>query len=495
MNVADLETVLPFLLLATGGVALLLVDLAVPQARKSLTGWLAFVVALAAGVSALALVSGKTMKGFAGMVQADAFAYFADVLLCAVAALVILLSLRYHTARGLMRGEFYPLLLLSLSGMSLAVHAADLLVVFLAIELLSIPLYVLSGFARPRLESEEAALKYFLTGAFASGFLVYGVALIYGASGTTALGDLRAALLDNPALTSDALLMAGLALVMVGLLFKIAAVPFHFWAPDVYEGAPTTVTAFMATATKAAAFLALMRVVAGFAALSPSLAQPFEVADALRPMLALIAAITMIVGNVTALAQQNVKRMLAYSSIAHAGYALAGVASGDATAVLFYLAAYAFATLAAFVVLIAVGSTEGDEDHRYEAYAGLGRRAPLLGVIMALAMFSLIGIPPTAGFVGKYFLFRAVVASDLMWLAVIGVLTSALSAAFYLRVLMVLFMREPETAPEAEPAALAADAPRMVAAYVSAAAVLLIGVFPSAVLALLTGGELVALVR
>lgn len=491
MNLADLTTLFPFVILAVGGVLLLLVDLVVPPSQKMLTGWLAFVVALAGGIAALTLVSGEITLTFGGMVRGDAFAFFADALLCAIAALVILLSLRYNAARSLMRGEFYPLLLLSLSGMSLAAHAADLLIVFLAIELLSIPLYVLSGFARSQLESEESALKYFLTGAFASGFLVYGIALIYGATGTTALSAMHSAPISAAALQNEALLRIGLALVIGGLLFKVAVVPFHFWAPDVYEGAPTVVTAFMATATKAAAFLALVRVLAEFTMSAPVVAQPvFDVGDELRLLLAALSALTMIIGNAAALLQNNVKRMLAYSSVAHAGYALAGVAAGDAVAVLFYLAAYAFATIAAFAVLVAVGSTPVEE-HSYEAYSGLGRQAPVLGLTMALSMFSLIGIPPTAGFVGKYLLFQAIVASDLVWLALLGVLTSVLSAAFYLRVVMTLFMREPE----AESAAPVSDAPRAAAAYASVVAVLAIGLFPSLLLSLLGGKDLSAFVR
>ncbi|MCS6773285.1 MAG: NADH-quinone oxidoreductase subunit N [Anaerolineae bacterium] len=472
---ADLVAIFPFLVCALGGVALLLIDLRIPSDRKAVTAWVALVIVLAAGLSALAMLGTAPREAFSRMVRADAVALFADALLCAVAALTILLTLRYHQARRLSRGEFYPLLLLSLSGMVLTAHANDLLIVFLGIELLSIPLYVLSGIARPRLESEESAMKYFFTGAFASGFLVYGIALVYGAMGTTSLStfaaQLRAALGGS---ANDPLLLAGLALVLVGLAFKVAAAPFHLWAPDVYEGAPTTVTAFMATATKTAGFLALVRVFGfGFAALQAQW----------QPVIAALAALTMVVGNFAALAQTNLKRLLAYSSIAHAGYALVGVAANDAQAVLFYLAAYAFTTLAAFAVLTAIGSGV-EENQGLDAYAGLGRTQPALGVVMAVAMFSLIGIPPTAGFVGKYFLFQSAVAAGLAWLALFGVLTSVVSAYFYLRVVMTLYMREPQ----GEPVEVVPDAPRTLAAALSVAAVLVFGVGAAAVIGFLNDG-------
>jgi NADH-quinone oxidoreductase subunit N len=432
---------------------------------------------LIAGAAALGQMSMPPVTTFYGMVRGDGYAFFLDALIASIGALTVLLTLRYNEARGIMRGEFYTLMMFSMAGMMLMGHSVNLLTVFVAVELLSIPLYVLCGIARPNVESEESAMKYFLMGAFASGFLVYGIALVYGATGTTSLETLATLLGDAAGAYDPALLFAGVALVLVGLGFKVAAAPFHMWTPDVYQGAPTTVTAFMSTATKAAGFAAVLRVfMFGFAPLLPEW----------QPIVAAIAALTMIIGNVTALVQTNVKRMLAYSSIAHAGYVLVGVAAGNeqgAIGVLFYLAAYAFTSLAAFAVMAAVGSGR-EEDQTLEAYAGLGRKKPLLGIVMAIAMFSLIGIPPTAGFVGKYFLFGAAVTSGLTWLAVLGILTSVVSAYFYLRVVMTMFMREPQ--PEGE--AIVASAPRSLAAAISVAVVLIVGLLPAPLLSLVTSG-------
>ena len=478
MNMSDLLTVLSPTILIVGGIALLLIDLAIPRSNKVFTAYLSIVTMLVA-LMAVPVYWGEQVSGFSGMVVADSFALFFDGLLLVIGILVTLLALRYNEERGIGRGEFYPLMLFALSGMMLMGHATNLLTVFIAVEVLSIPLYILCGIARPNLKSEESALKYFLLGAFASGFLVYGIALIYGATGSLSLSGVTDAI--NKGSSNSGLLLAGAALVLVGLGFKVAAAPFHMWTPDVYEGAPTTVTALMATATKAAGFAALMRVfVFG---LTP-------IGAIWMPAIAIIAAITMIVGNVVALAQTNLKRMLAYSSIAHAGYVLVGVAAGGATAgradavtgVVFYLAVYAMTTLAAFAVMTVMSNANG-EDQSIESYAGLFRRKPAYALVMTLAMFSLTGIPPTAGFVGKYFLFRAAVASDLTWLAVIGMLTSVISAAFYLRVIMTMIMREPGTNEIGENT-LARNATLAFTAF----ATLLLGILPGPILSLVSAG-------
>ena len=486
MNLNDINTILPPLVLVAGAIVILMADLAVPRENKALTGWLAVIV-YALSLGSLALVWGQNTTGFSNMTAVDGYALYLDGLIASIGIITILLTLRYNAERGIQRGEFYPLLLFSTSGMMLMAHAVNLLTVFVAIELLSIPLYILCGIARPRLDSEESSMKYFLLGAFASGFLVYGIALIYGATGTTQLTEIaRKVTIDGT--TNTLLLFAGTGLVLVGLGFKVAAVPFHMWTPDVYEGAPTTVTAFMATATKAAGFAAVLRVF--LFGLGP-------IISAWQPIIAVISALTMIVGNVVALSQTNLKRMLAYSSIAHAGYALIGVAAGNslgATGVLFYLVSYAATTLAAFAVMTAL-STPAGEDQSIDAYAGLARRRPLLGLVMALAMFSLTGVPPTAGFAGKYFLFQAAVGSGLTWLAIIGVLTSVISAYFYLRVVVTVFMREPSA--EAAPLS-ASNATRGVAIAITAIATLVFGILPTpllnlvgqAVNAIASGGRL-----
>jgi NADH-quinone oxidoreductase subunit N len=465
------------LICAIGGTLLLLIDLAVPKGAKSTTAWLAFAIIVAALLSVpLQWSSEAGVTGFAGMVARDGYSLFVDGLLAVIGALTVLLTLRYNEARGIARGEFYPLMLFALSGMMLMGHATNLIVVFVAVELLSIPLYVLCGFARPRVDSEESALKYFLLGAFASGFLVYGIALIYGATGTISLPELSA-LLSSGAPKEPSLLYAGVALLLVGLGFKVAAAPFHMWTPDVYEGAPTTVTAFMASATKAAGFAAVLRIfLFGLAPLIETWQAP----------IAVLALLSMVVGNVIALAQSNLKRMLAYSSIAHAGYVLAGVAAGGesgATAVLFYLASYALTSLAAFAVMVAL-SSGANENHSLETYAGLGRRKPLLGLVMAVAMLSLLGIPPTAGFFGKYFLISAALGSGLTWLAIALVVTSVISAGFYLRVIMTMYMRDADEA--AEP--IASNWPRALAALTATVATLAIGLLASPLLDVISGG-------
>jgi NADH-quinone oxidoreductase subunit N len=338
------------------------------------------------------------------------------------------------------RGEYYVLLMFALVGMMLMGMSADLIMVFLALELLSIPLYVLAGIAAPQVSSEEAAIKYFLLGAFASGFFVYGTALVYGGSGSTSLQEIVAAI---EAGTPDmALLLIGAALILAGLGFKIAVVPFHMWTPDVYQGAPTSVTAFMAVGAKAAGFAALMRVfVLTFPVLSVDL----------TPVLWGVAALTLVVGNVVAIAQRNIKRLLAYSSIAHAGYILMalvpygqeGVAALSVSAALFYLVAYAFTSFAAWAVVIALERAEA-RGLELDDYAGLGRKYPALAAAMTVAMLSFTGVPPTLGFVGKFFLFQAVIEGGFIGLALIGVLTSLVSAYYYLRVVVVMYMRDGE---------------------------------------------------
>jgi NADH-quinone oxidoreductase subunit N len=485
MAVNELLSILPFLIVTIGGIALLLIDLGLKATQKSTVAWLSVAVLALAGLSALFQMGRSPAEALYGMVRADGYVFFLDALLATIGALSVLLAMRYNEAREIWRGEFYVLLLFSVSGMMLMGRALNLLVLFVAVELLSIPLYVLCGIARPRLESEESAMKYFLIGAFASGFLIYGIALVYGAAGTTSLSVLLDKLNAVGERTYDsALLFAGAALILAGLGFKVAAAPFHMWTPDVYEGAPTAVTAFMATATKVAGFAGILRVfMFGF---EPLLAT-------WQPVVAGLAVLTMIVGNVAALVQNNVKRMLAYSSIAHAGYVLIGVAAGNdagAGSVLFYLAVYAFITLAAFAVLIAVGSSR-EEDQTFDAYAGLGRRRPVLGIVMAIAMFSLIGIPPSAGFMGKYLLFSAAIAAGLTWLAVLGVLTSVISAYFYLRLVMTMFMREPSAMDMAIPA----HAPRALATAISVAAVFVFGLLPAPLLDVINAGIQSAVAR
>ena len=439
---ADYSTIWPLIFLTTWACVLLLVDLFIPKERKGVTALLsALGLALTLGFT-LAQI-GQGITGFSGMVVLDGFSVFVNALLLVSGLLGIALAYGYVKRMGLERGEYYTLLLFSVTGMMLMAQAADLIVVFLALELLSIPLYVLAAFARPKVESEEAGLKYFLLGAVATGFVVYGTALVFGASQTTNLIAIVAAASGG---TANLLLLSiGSALILVGLGFKVAVVPFHMWTPDVYQGAPSAVTAFMSSGAKIAGFAALLRV---FATAFPSIA-----ADMTGIFWAL-AALTMILGNVIAIAQTNIKRLLAYSSIAHAGYILMAfvpygnpdVAPVSIAAGLFYLVSYAITNFGAWGVVIALEKSEG-RGLEIGDYAGLARKHPALAAAMTIFMLSLIGLPPTLGLVGKIYLFRAVIDGGFYGLAIIGVLTSLISAYYYLRVVVIMYMRdgEPET--------------------------------------------------
>jgi NADH-quinone oxidoreductase subunit N len=439
---ADYSTIGPLIFLTVWASALLLVDLFIPKERK---GIIALLSALGLALTLVFTLSqiGQGITAFSGMVVIDGFSVFVNALLLVSGLLGIALAYGYVKRMGLERGEYYTLLLFSVTGMMLMAQAADLIVVFLALELLSIPLYVLAAFARPRAESEEAGLKYFLLGAFATGFVVYGTALVFGATGSTNLTEILS--LAAPGASNLLLLSIGAALILVGFGFKVAAVPFHMWTPDVYQGAPSAVTAFMSSGAKIAGFAALLRV---FATAFPSIAVD------MTGILWALAALTMILGNVVAIAQTNIKRLLAYSSIAHAGYILMAfvpygnldVAPVSIAAGLFYLVAYAITNFGAWGVVIALEKAEG-KGLEIGDYAGLARKHPALAAAMTVFMLSLIGLPPTIGLVGKIYLFRAVIAGGFYGLAIIGVLTSLVSAYYYLRVVVVMYMRdgEPET--------------------------------------------------
>ncbi len=430
MTQTDLIVLLPLMILAGWALALLLIDLFIPAGRKALTGWLSVVGFGGAALALLPWPSAGRLEAFGGLVVADGFAAFLTLIFLVSGAVAASLATHALARAGIARGEFYVLLLLTVSGMVLMSQAADLIVVFLALELLSIPLYVMAGLARPQAASEEAAMKYFLLGAFASGFFVYGVALTYGAAGSTNLAAILVA-------ERGPLLLLGAALILVGLSFKVAAAPFHMWTPDVYEGAPTVVTAFMSVGAKAGGFAALLRVfVIAFPAAAPQWGAAFAV----------LAALTMVVGNFAALAQSNIKRLLAYSSIAHAGYILMALPAagrlGEAAvgSALFYLLAYALTTLGAWAVVLTVERREG-AGLALTDYAGLFNRRPLLALAMALFMLSLTGVPPFSGFIAKVFVFQAALEAGYGWLAVVGVITSLVSAYYYLRVVVLMFMR------------------------------------------------------
>lgn len=366
------------------------------------------------------------------MIRLDRLAGFSMAVIALASMLSCLLSVHYLAEVRINHGEYYALLLLAAVGMMLLVASVDLIMVFLGIELMSIPIYVLAGFQRRNLPSNESALKYFLVGAFASAILLYGMALIYGVTGATDYAKIRAGFeAGNP------LAMMGVGLVLVGFAFKVASVPFHQWAPDVYQGAPASVTAFMSVTVKTAAFVALLRFVVE--AIGPAAGL------ALHDVFVALAALTMIVGNVMAVIQTSVKRMLAYSSVAHAGYVLVGFAAGtgDAyAALLFYLLVYAIMNLGAFAVVVVLAK-QGEDKDSFDDFGGLARTRPGLATLMTLFLISLAGIPGTAGFIGKFVLFGAAVNAGLVPLVILAVLTSLVSVYYYLRLPVVMWMREP----------------------------------------------------
>lgn len=462
----DLAVVAPLLVVTATALVVMLIDLVLPAESRA---WLAYLSLF--GLSGALVVTvqlwGRQTSTLNGMALLDNYGLAFTLLFLLVAIVTILLSVAYITERGLERGEFYALVLFALLGMMVMATAGDLIIVFLGIELLSLPLYVLAGFARPALDSEESALKYFLLGAFASGFLLYGIVLIFGATGSTNLAQIAAFLGRGG--QHGVMIYAGIGLLLVGLGFKVSAVPFHQWTPDVYEGAPTAVTAFMIAGTKAAGFAVLLRILL--------VAFP-QLRAVWLPAIAVLAVITMMVGNITAIAQENIKRMLAYSSIAHAGYILVAIAAGGDTgsrAVIFYLAIYALMNLGAFGVLIAAGRG-GAERVTLGDVAGLARERPLLAAVMSLFLLALAGFPPTAGFIGKLLIFQAAVQGGLTWLALIAVLNSVVSVYYYARVIVFMYMREPEGEPRP---AVGGGWMLGVALAVCALGVLLLGILPA----------------
>ena len=378
-----------------------------------------------------------------GMVRIDGFGLFVSFILLIIGVLSVVASIPFLEREGVDHGEFYALILLCLSGMFLMVHTTHLMMVLIGLEIFSLALYVITGLTRNRIRSVEAALKYLLLGAFSSGFMIYGMALLYGSTGSLDMVEISRAAVGNP----SRILLIGMGLFVIGLAFKIAVVPFHQWVPDVYQGAPTNVTGFMAAATKTAAFAVLLRFLIGaFGGHS----------EIWVPLMSVLAILTMSVANLVALAQTNLKRMLAFSSIAHAGYlliALVCLPESGTRAILFYLTSYAFMTVGAFVVLAAAGRGDAESERGYTLadWAGMGWRRPMLGLAMMIFLFSLAGIPPTAGFLGKYVVFQAAVESKLYLLAIIGVVNAAVAAYYYLRVIVTMYMREPETDEEPLP--------------------------------------------
>ncbi|OGL59391.1 MAG: hypothetical protein A3J27_07065 [Candidatus Tectomicrobia bacterium RIFCSPLOWO2_12_FULL_69_37] len=465
---------LPVLLVVGGAVFVLMWDAFFPQRERSFLVTLTLAVLASALGASLAAQPGSEAASMGGMYLYDGFTRFVFALILLSSFFSVLLSAAQRSLEEVPAGDYLGLILFATSGMMLMAATRSLLMVFVGLEIFSLALYVLAGFLRGQPEGNEAALKYFLLGSFASGFLLYGMALIFGATGSVDLMEIAQRLTTSPPSRSPAFLL-GLGFVVVGLGFKVAAAPFYMWTPDVYEGSPTAVTAFMSVGPKVAAFAAFFRLL---------LAVGPRAGAELDAILWVMAVLTMTAGNVSAIWQSNIKRMLAYSSIAHAGYilvALAAVRRGSDLATgsfLFYMLVYALMNMGAFCVVVAAGA-RGEERTRIEDYAGLGYTRPALAAAMALFMVSLAGIPPTGGFVAKFYLFSAAVKVGFVWLPVIAVLNSVVSVSYYLRLVVLMYMREPGEAP-ARPGLLGPGWSYALAALVLAAAgVLNFGIFPS----------------
>jgi NADH-quinone oxidoreductase subunit N len=469
----DLRPLIPAAIVALTGMVALLAQAFTPKGKVAPSSALSLAGLVGALLSVVLLATGPGRGSvMAGMLAADDFALFLHALILGIAILGVLFAGSYLREIGAERGEYYALLLFSVVGMLGLVAAKDLIAVFIALEILSVSLYAMAGLRRDREESQEAAVKYFITGAFSSSFFLYGIALLYGASGSTMLDKIGPAV-ATLAPGQERLVLLGLGMLLVGFGFKVALVPFHMWTPDVYEGAPTTVTAFMSAGVKAAAFGALLRVFA--LALAP-------LAASWHPLVGALAMVTIVVGNLGALAQTSVKRMLAYSSVAHAGYMLVALVAAPQVAteaVLFYLVAYAAVNLGGFGALASMAKA-GKEPLSLGDLAGLSARHPAVAAAMTVFLVSLTGVPVSAGFVGKFYLFRAAVGAGYTAVAVVGVLMSVVSAYYYLRVVVAMYMHEPTGGaswPAPGPAASLALA-------VSVALVLALGIYPAPVLEL-----------
>jgi NADH-quinone oxidoreductase subunit N len=461
----DYLRILPEIVLSVFGMIIMLLDPALDRQRgQKVLGTVALVGSLAA-IASTVLQAQSPGSAFWNMVQVDSFSIFFHFLVTTITAVVILTSYEYMQVQQIRAGEYYGLILFGAVGMCLMSSAVELVLVFIALEISSISTYILAGFRRRAAISSEASVKYFLLGSFATAFFLYGVALMFGATGSTSVRAISLALHAQPV---PMLAFVALALMFVGLGFKVAAAPFHIWTPDVYEGAPAPVVGFMSTAPKAAVFAVLLRII-------------FEInAPGRLWLIWVVAALSMTLGNLGALVQHNVKRLLAYSSIAHAGYllvAFAALPQDGIPAAMFYTAAYAAMNVGAFAVVSHFASA-GERYVTLEDYSGLGERSPILAATLTLFLLSLIGIPVTGGFFAKFYVFTAALQANLVGLVVIGVLNSAVGAYYYLRIMVAMYMREPREQPPLSPipAALAA------ALTVNVLATIYLGILPGRVL-------------
>ncbi|MEE8126456.1 MAG: NADH-quinone oxidoreductase subunit N [Nitrospirales bacterium] len=476
LPLADLVTILPEMIIVGMACVLLVLDPITPRAKKDLLAWMSLGTLVVCSFVTMGSFGDRVMA-FSDLVVVDSYAAFWKMLLYLVSGMTILLSMSYLKEEKIDLAEYYAFVLLALAGMMIMVSGADLLVIYLGLELMSITLYIMVGFKRFEARSIEASAKYFVLGAFSSGILLYGISLLFGMTGSTRLAEISIAVSERG--LDDPLVSLALMLVIVGFGFKVAAVPFHMWTPDVYQGAPTSVTVFMAVASKAASFAAFLRVL-------------LEAFGGVKPnwnlLILAVCLGSVALGNLVAIVQTNVKRMLAYSSIAHAGYALIGIvvagwvgaetdiSTRGVSSLMLYLAIYSFMTLGAFamVSILRNGGLEGEE---IEDFSGLAKRHKGGAFLMLVFMVSLAGIPPTAGFIGKFYLFMAAVNAGLAWLAIFALIFAAISAFYYLRVVMVMYMREPSSEQELN-THLVLNPQVTVVLACAVAGVLLLGVYP-----------------
>jgi NADH-quinone oxidoreductase subunit N len=476
LSSGDFYYLLPEIVLTTGALLILLADLIVARDQQSVLAWISLGI-LAATAAALLPVADAHLQIAHGLIAVDRFALFFKVVFLAAAALTILMSVRYLDVEGTRAGEYYFLILCATLGMMFMAGGTDLITLFIGLETMAIAFYILTGYIKPSRRSNEAAVKYFLLGTFSLGILLYGMSLLYGLSGTTNLRSIATSLVGQE---RDPRLVLAVILVVAGMGFKIAAVPFHMWAPDVYEGAPTPIAGLLSVASSAASFAMLLRI---FVESLPAMRVSTSVAAVglnLPPigwstLFYVLSVVSMTVGNFAALTQSNLKRMLAYSSIAHGGYLLIGVVAGTTrgiTAMLIYLFVYSFMQLGAFTVLALLRRVDvvGDE---LKDLNGLLFRQPFAAVAMLLFMLSLGGVPPTAGFMGKFWLFSAAIESGYVWLAVIGVLNSAVSLYYYIRIVVFMMLKNEPTGTEPKTSPALA-----LALGVAVVATLLVGVYP-----------------
>jgi NADH-quinone oxidoreductase subunit N len=469
MPAVNLRLILPEIIICFSAILVLILDPFLSKEKKIISAHLAWIGVVIAFIANLRLWNFQGTD-FSDMYIVDNYATFFKFIFLAGSFLIILVSMSYLKREEILHGEYFSLILFSTLGMMLLASGFDLIIIFLGLEIMSVSLYVLAGFKRDALGSNEASLKYFLMGAFATGFLLYGIVMLYGSVGSTNLNQIITSILGGQTVP-DLLIWSGAGLLLVGSGFKIAAVPFHMWVPDVYQGAPTPITAFISAGPKAAGFAALLRV---FLFSFPTIKPDWTI------IVWIMAALTMSLGNIIAIAQTDIKRMLAYSSIAHAGYVLVALVGGGAVGIssaLFYLLAYTFMNIGAFTVVIVLGR-KGQENTNLEDYKGLGNRSPVLALLMTIFLLSLAGFPPTAGFMAKFYVFSSAVKSGYVGLVIIGVLNSLVSVYYYLRIVVFMFMQPPQAETEKIRLAFGAGLVLLITTWF----VLQMGIFPQTLL-------------